>query len=77
MKVTAYESLHAINQATAQIAEHVERLKTDGLIRSEQAETHKLAAEETRALVCYSAVLSLVEQEQAQAARTEKKSSQK
>lgn len=73
MKTPAYESLHAINQATAQITEHIERLKTDGLIKPEQADIHKLTAEETRALVCYSAVLSLVEQEQAEAARAQKK----
>jgi len=68
-KLPIYESLHAINQATAQITEHIERLKMDGLIKSEQADIHKLTAEETRALVCYSTVLSLIEQEQSEAAR--------
>lgn len=72
MAVNAYESLHVINQATAQITEHIERLKTDGLIRPEQAEIHKLTAEGTRALVAYSAVLGLSDREMSESSRTGK-----
>lgn len=69
---SAYESLHVINQATEQITEHIDRLKTDGLINAEQGEILKLTAKATRAVACHSAILGLTEREMSEAWRADK-----
>jgi hypothetical protein len=77
MNATAYESLHIINQATQQIAEHIERLTNEGLLLPQFAEIRRLAAEQNCAEINVSAILRLVEREQAEAARVERERMEK
>jgi hypothetical protein len=77
MRATAYESLHAINAATQQITDHIERLKAEGLLTPHFAELRTLAAEQNCAETSLSAILALAGLEQQDAARIEKERSQK
>lgn len=71
MKASAYSSLAAINQATQQITENIEHLKTEGLLVPHFAEIRRLAAEQNCAETCLSAILNLANREQQDAASFE------
>lgn len=71
MKAAVYNSLTVINQATQQITESIEHLKTEGLLVPHFAEIRKLAAEQNCAETCLSAILALANREQQDAAQSE------
>lgn len=48
--IEIYASVHAVNSAAAQMAEHIEKLKETGLIGAEQADHRIASIEEIRAL---------------------------
>jgi hypothetical protein len=68
----AYESLHVIKDAAAQITEHIDHLKTDGLLGPDVAEVHKLMAQQLGSATCQSAMLNLTQQEMRTASDSEK-----
>lgn len=72
MKASIYQSLAAINQATEQITENIERLKADGLLTPHFAEIRTLAAQQNCLETSHSAIVALATREMEDAARIEK-----
>jgi hypothetical protein len=66
-------AINAINQATEQITGQIEYLRSAGLLKSRVAEIHKMTAEELRAVVCYSAIMRLMDREQHTASQAGKR----
>ncbi|HEY6348915.1 MAG TPA: hypothetical protein VI636_05850 [Candidatus Angelobacter sp.] len=72
-KAQVYESLFLICQATQQIIDHLERLRSAAILPPVSVELHKMAANQLRAAVTATAVLNLAAPEAEDAYRNEKR----
>lgn len=68
-KTAVYESLSAINRATDQLTEHIERLKSAYRLKFKMADFFRLAAEELRAQINQNVIGHMSRDEVADAAR--------
>jgi regulator of replication initiation timing len=71
-KTAVYESLSAINQATDQLTEHIERLKSAYRLKFKMADLFRLTAEELRAQINQSVIVHMSRDEVTDAARFQK-----
>ncbi len=71
-KTAVYESLAAINRATDQLAEHIERLKSAYRLKFKLADLLRFTAEELRAQINHSVVSNISRDEMADAGRFQK-----
>lgn len=72
-KTEVYESLHLICQATQQITDHLERLRSLNVLSGAFADINKTAALQLRAEIATSAVHSLASREIEEAHRHEQR----
>jgi hypothetical protein len=71
-KTAVYESLSAINRATDQLTEHIERLKSAYRLKFKTADLFRLTAEELRSQINHSVVGHMSRDEMADATRFQK-----
>lgn len=71
-KTAVYESLSAINQATNQLTEHIERLKSAYRLKFKMADLYRSTAEELRAQINQNVIAHMSRDEVADAARFQK-----
>jgi regulator of replication initiation timing len=71
-KTAIYQSLSAINQATDQLIEHIERLKSAYRLKFKMADLFRLTAENLRAQINHNVIAHISRDEMADAARFQK-----
>lgn len=68
-KTSVYDSLSAVNRATDELTEHIERLKAANRLKFRMADLFRFAAEELRAQINHRVVSHLSRDEGADASR--------
>jgi len=75
VKAEIYQSLYTVNESLQLVGEHLEKLKTAGILKESFAEIRKLAAEQMRAEINQAATINLHTRECESAHRFEKERS--